>query len=115
MSKNVILLLLLCVLGGLIHNQNRMARWWHRPPAVAQKPGETRVVLYATTWCGYCAKAREFFAEQRIPYRELDVERSDEGRAGYASLGGGGIPIIVVDGRTVIRGYGPDAILDALR
>lgn len=76
--------------------------------------GQERVVLYATDWCGYCAKTRRFFAENHIPYQELDVERSETGRKEYAQLGGGSVPIIVVNGSKVIRGYDPEAILEAL-
>jgi glutaredoxin len=112
-GKQVILCLLLCTLGGLIQNQHRLARWFH-PPKVSHV-GSARVVLYGTTWCGYCAQAREFLTQEKIPYRDLDVERTDEGQAGYARWGGGGVPIIVIDDSKVIRGFSADAIVAALQ
>lgn len=84
-------------------------------PAVVAPPSrrlDHEVVMYGASWCGYCAKARRYFADNGIRYTEHDVETSDEGRRGFAELGGGGIPVIVIDG-TVLRGYDAGA-LDAL-
>lgn len=109
MPRGLLLLVAACILGGLLQNRGRIERWLNPPP-----PGSASVVLYATQWCGYCAKTRTFFAEHRIDYQELDVERSEAGRAGYESFGGGGVPLVVINGEAVIRGYRPDAILAAL-
>jgi len=91
--------------GGLSPRQD--------PPLILT--GQEKVVLYATDWCGYCAKTRRFFADNHIPYQELDVEHSELGRKEYQKLGGGGVPVIVVNDSTVIRGYDPEAIVEALR
>lgn len=72
-------------------------------------------MLYATEWCGYCAKARQFFAENHIPYQELDVEKSELGQREYQKLGGGGVPIIVINETKVIRGFDPETIIEALQ
>jgi glutaredoxin len=54
------------------------------------------IVLYSTTWCGYCKRAREYFAAEGIAYTEYDVETSEKGRRDYAQLGAHGVPIILV-------------------
>ena len=54
------------------------------------------VVMYATVWCPYCAKARAYFARRGIAYVEIDIEKSREGRAEYDRLGARGIPVILV-------------------
>ena len=74
---------------------------------------KTKVILYGTTWCGYCQKTREFLAENNIAYTEFDIENSDEGRRRYDAINGSGVPVLEVN-NTVIRGYAPDAILAAL-
>jgi len=33
------------------------------------------VELYTTAWCGYCKKARNFFKERSIPFKEYDIEK----------------------------------------
>lgn len=55
------------------------------------------VVMYSAVWCGVCKKARRYFVENDIPFREFDVESSQQGREDFASLGGTGVPIILVD------------------
>ncbi len=71
------------------------------------------VVLYATSWCGYCKLARDFFAQNKIPYVEYDIETSAEGKAQYQRLNGNGIPLVVIHG-TVIGGYDPDEMKSLL-
>lgn len=64
------------------------------------------VVLYATDWCGYCRKARDFFKENNITYTEYDIEKSAEAKNSYDQLKGRGIPLVVINGK-VIDGYNP--------
>jgi glutaredoxin len=82
------------------------------PDFSAQHP--EGVVLYATDWCGYCRKTREFFKQNNIAYVEYDIEKSAEGRAQYDQLNGSGIPLIVIRGQ-VLRGYDPRALKNALQ
>jgi len=111
MSRSL-LLFVFCMAVGLYQNWHKIDRWLNPPPP--RPPGSEQVVLYATSWCGYCAKTREFFAENHIAYQELNVEDAGEGQRRYEKLGGGGIPIIVIDDTKVIHGYNPAGISQAL-
>jgi glutaredoxin len=84
----------------------------HKPPATANS-AQPEVVMYATSWCGYCAKARAFFARHKIDYVELDVDKDREAAQINRRLGGGGVPTIMV-GDTVINGFNERALRDAL-
>ena len=95
----------------LIANWNRIDRFFDGEPAVVGNHGE--VILYATSWCGYCRKTRALFEEQGIAYTEFDIETSDEGRRRYEALNGEGVPVIDIGG-TVIRGFDRDEIMAAL-
>ena len=77
------------------------------PPSAGAQSGE--VILYATEWCGYCAKARELLAADGISYREIDIEKDSAGRQAYQALGGRGVPQLDVRGQ-IVRGYNPEAI-----
>lgn len=103
-------ILIAVVVGALYHNWDRIERTWRPTPPV--QAGD--VVLYATAWCGYCAKTREFLAAEGIPYTEYDIDKSGEGRHQYNELKGQGVPLLNVKG-TVVHGYNPDAIVAALR
>ena len=62
----------------------------------AQRP---RGIMYATSWCGYCKKARKYFQENNILYREYDIEQDSKARAAYDRLGATGVPVIVYNGK----------------
>ncbi|MNR19311.1 putative glutaredoxin [compost metagenome] len=74
--------------------------------------GQGDIILYATSWCGYCAKTREFLDERGIAFTEHDIEKSAEARHAYQALGGRGVPVLKVND-TVIHGYDPRGILAA--
>jgi glutaredoxin len=69
------------------------------PDKAAYEPGP--IVMYSTSWCGYCAKARAYFASKRIRYQEYDVEKSATANAEFKRLGGKGVPLIVHGGATM--------------
>ncbi len=71
------------------------------------------IVLYATSWCPYCEKTRALLAQHHIPYKEFDIERSEEGNAQYLRLAGKGVPVLLID-REVIRGFNERKIIQAL-
>lgn len=80
------------------------------PTQASATQGEQTVILYATSWCGYCAKARELLDDNGIDYVEFDVEKSAEGREQRKKLGGNGVPVLVINGE-VVKGYNPSKIL----
>lgn len=73
-----------------------------------------QVVLYATEWCGYCQKTREFFKQNNISYVEYDIEKSERRRREHKRLGGKGVPLVKINDK-VIHGYNPTLMLRYLR
>jgi len=67
-------------------------------------PPSPQVVMYATDWCGYCARARAYFEENGIAYTELDIDKSHAAHAQFKRLGGRGVPLILV-GRERVNGF----------
>ena len=55
-----------------------------------------KVVIYTTTWCGFCRKARAYFDAKGIRYTDYDIENSRKGRMDYKRLKGAGVPIIII-------------------
>ncbi len=64
-----------------------------------------RVVMYSTTWCGYCVRAKSLLDSRGIEYDEIHLDDDAGFRARLHELTGGWtVPQILIDGR-VIGGY----------
>lgn len=98
---------------GIFLNWGKLRDEFSPPPDFSAAHPEG-VVLYATDWCGYCRKAREFFTQHNIAYVEYDIEKSAEGKAQYDQLRGSGIPLVVIHGE-VLRGYDPNSMKKLLK
>ncbi|MBV1908768.1 MAG: glutaredoxin family protein [Kangiellaceae bacterium] len=53
------------------------------------------IVMYTTTRCGYCQKARQFFNRENIDFQERNIELSDEYNREFKRIGGKGVPVIL--------------------
>ena len=42
---------------------------------------KTQITLYSTSWCGVCAKAREFLTRNHLPFEDHDIEHDEVARA----------------------------------
>lgn len=63
-----------------------------------------KVVMYSTSWCGYCKKARQYFKSKGIAFKEYDIEKNKKAKRKYDRLGGQGVPLILV-GKKSMRGF----------
>ena len=82
-------------------------------PAQFQKLRDARIEVLVTSWCPYCQKLEKFLKEKKIRYTRYDIDDSARGKDLHLSLGGGGVPVTKI-GDTVIRGFDPAAIMNAL-
>ncbi|MGR8931545.1 MAG: glutaredoxin domain-containing protein [Gammaproteobacteria bacterium] len=57
---------------------------------------DSQLVMYATSWCGYCKKARKYLKANRIPYTEYDIEKDSRAKAEYDQMGSPGVPLFLV-------------------
>jgi glutaredoxin len=81
-----------------------------RPPAVdTSKPRGSAVTMFSTSWCPHCKRAKAYFAQKGVSYREVDIEASDAGRREFAGYGGSGVPLIIV-GEQRMRGFDAGAM-----
>lgn len=72
------------------------------------------VIIYSTTWCGICVKAKNWLKANRIRFREYDVEKSPKGQRDYKKLKGRGVPIILV-GQQRMNGFSPSRMRQMLK
>ena len=71
-------------------------------PAVASP--EMAIVMYTTSWCPHCARARAYLRSRNIPFTDLDMEQSADANAQYKKHGGRGVPLIFV-GQQRMNGF----------
>ncbi len=38
------------------------------------------IVMYSTTWCGDCKRAKKFFKKMGVDYLDIDVDKDEQGR-----------------------------------
>jgi glutaredoxin len=76
---------------------------------------DIRAVMYVTSWCPYCRKAREYLTGLGVNMVEYDIEKDDAKRAEMKRLSGGStlVPLVDIEG-IIIRGYVPDEMKDAV-
>lgn len=63
------------------------------------------IVMYSTSWCPYCKKARNYFRENDIPYTEYDVEKLPGRMREFEELGGTGYPLILIGQHKKMQGF----------
>lgn len=77
-----------------------------RKPATPSR--KRKVVMYSASWCGVCKRARKYFKEEKVPFREVDIDATASGRKAYEKYGTRSVPVIAV-GRKHMRGFSPES------
>jgi len=76
---------------------------------------DIHVIMYMTSWCPYCVKAKFYLLSLDVNLVEYNIERDKSKRDEMLIKSGGskGVPLIDVEG-IVIRGYSPETIKAAI-
>jgi glutaredoxin len=90
--------------------------WWSQQRlgaqvAAAARPGDIQMIGSVT--CVYCAQARAWFDENRIPFNECLIERDLACAERYNALLAPGTPVMFVRGKRLL-GFDAQAVADAL-
>ena len=107
--NKIALVITLATLGFVL--KGAVVNWL--TPVAAGPLHSADIVLLSATWCGYCKRMKSFFEKNNIDFVEYDVEKSQIGERLYRYHGGGGVPLVTVDGE-LVRGYQPRIILKLL-
>jgi len=76
--------------------------------------GAIDVILYQTSWCPYCTKAREFLEKTGVSLAIYDIEQEPvKGEEMRAKSGSRSVPVVDVEG-IIIRGFSAEAIRNAI-
>ncbi len=69
-------------------------------------PEGDQIILYGTTWCADCKRAKQFFGEHRIPFENIDIAQDAAAMALVEKLNGGlrSVPTILFpDGSVMVE------------
>src|SRR5689334_7361657 len=95
-----------------------VAAWPHVGPKTCRWPAAERrrqlanVVIYATSWCGYCRRARQLLTDKGAAFTEIDVEQVPGSREEMQQRSGRNtVPQIFIGGQHV-GGYDDLRALD---
>lgn len=72
------------------------------------------IIIYSTPTCVYCKMAKELFAKNNLPYKELNVAEDDKAREDMIQKSHQlGVPVIDIDG-TIFVGFDKKGITKKL-
>lgn len=83
-------------------------------------PVQASIVMYSTSWCGVCKKAKAFMQKQGLAFVEKDIEKDPKAakelqeKARRAGVGTNGVPVIDIGGQ-LMRGFDPNRLLQLAR
>ena len=62
-----------------------------------------RVVLFSTSTCSWCRRAKRYLNEQRMAFKEVNVERDpDAAKDIVRKMGQTGVPVIKIGSRWIV-------------
>ncbi len=75
----------------------------------------SKVVLFSTSTCSWCRRAKRYFKDHRVPFKEVDVERDPKAAQDIArKTGQTGVPVIKIGNRWIV-GFDKERIEKELR
>jgi glutaredoxin len=98
-------------------SQSAEAQGRERPEGRGAPSGnaEGGVIMYATSWCGVCEKARSYFRRRKIDFVEKDIEKDAaaaaelQRKAAAQGVSARGVPVIDIRGK-LLAGFDPQTI-----
>ncbi len=74
----------------------------------------TKLTIYTTPSCPWCARTKEFLKQKKIPYAERNVVEDEKARDEMIKKSGQmGVPVLDINGEIIV-GFDPEAILAAV-
>lgn len=69
-----------------------------------------KVVMFSTSSCSWCRRAKKYFKENRVPFKEVNIERDpDAARDLQRKTGQTGVPVIKIGNKWIV-GFDKPAI-----
>jgi|TARA_Y100000031_G_C8059277_1_gene309847 glutaredoxin-like YruB-family protein len=83
--------------------------------ASAKKSGKSRVIVYSTKTCPWCAKTKEFLKVNKVSFTTKDVGSSTKNaQEMFKKSGQQGVPVTEINGKIII-GFNEGKLKSALK
>ncbi|WP_432728899.1 glutaredoxin domain-containing protein [Variovorax sp. W6] len=73
------------------------------------------VFVFSADWCPNCREAKGWMEQHSFKYEQCDIDRDHGCKARLASLGGDGIPYLIVKGHHMRDGFDSQEFVAAMR
>ncbi len=107
----------LVVILAVVWGGSQGGAWWKEQNTARQLRSQARqdsIVLYTTSDCPYCARARAWLNAHHIPWRECNVDLDAACKRIYEGQGAPGVPLVHANQQWRL-GFDPAWISEALR
>lgn len=75
----------------------------------------SKVTVYSTQSCPWCAKTKQFLKDNKIPFKDIDIGKDREtAKKIFKKSGSIGVPIIDIGGKIIV-GFNEDEMRKALK
>lgn len=65
--------------------------------------GMSRVIVFTTSSCPWCRRAKRYLQERRVPFKEVNIERDPAAaRDLVRKTGSAGVPVIKIGSRWIV-------------
>ena len=69
-----------------------------------------KIIVYSTSTCPYCDKAKEFLKKNKVKFKDIDVNENKQAAMEMIQKSGQtGVPVIDVDG-VIVKGFDQDKL-----
>lgn len=63
----------------------------------------SRVILFSTSTCSWCRRAKRYLRENRVPFKEVNVEKDpDAARDLVRKTGQTGVPVVKIGSKWIV-------------
>ncbi len=62
-----------------------------------------KIIIYGTSHCPWCHKAREFLTANKVKFRDINVEEDEKAKKDMIKKSGQlGVPVIDINGKIIV-------------
>ena len=79
------------------------------------RPRQPKVEIFVTSWCRYCRALESFLKGHNVAFTKYDIEKDPKARERHSDLGGGGVPVVLINSKEITHGFQPDYLFEKLR